>query len=75
MHYLPLSAFLYKGFKFLPNLCNGCHNVVMMFMNLNDMAILNILGVDYHCFINRISKIVAMGLLNSVNPNEKSVTL
>ena len=47
----------------------------MMFMNLNDIAILNILGVDYHCFINRISKIVAMGLLNSVNPNEKSVTL
>ena len=66
---MPLSAFLYKGFKFLPNLCNGCHNVVMMFMNLN------VLGVDYHCFINRISKIVAMGLLNSVNPNEKSVTL
>ena len=44
-------------------------------MNLNDIVILNILGVDYHCFINRISKIVAMGLLNSVNPNEKSVTL
>ena len=47
----------------------------MMSMNLNNIAILNILGVDYHCFINGISKIVAMGLLNSVNPNEKSVTL
>ena len=26
--------FLYKGFKFQPNVCNGCHDLLMMSMNL-----------------------------------------
>ena len=34
--------FLNKGFKFQPNVCNGCHDLVMMSMNLSDLAILNI---------------------------------
>ena len=28
--------FLDKGFKFQPYLCNGCHNVLMILINLND---------------------------------------
>ena len=33
---------------FQPDVCNGCHNVLMISMNLSDIAILNIHGVDYH---------------------------
>ena len=34
--------FLDKGFKFQPNVYNGCCNVLMISMNLSNIAILNI---------------------------------
>ena len=33
---------LNKGFKFQPNVCNGCHDLVIMSMNLSDITLLNI---------------------------------
>ena len=39
--------FLNKGFKFKPNVCNRCHDLLMMSMNLSDIAILNIQSADY----------------------------
>ena len=47
----------------------------MMFMNLCDIAILNINGVDCHCFINVISKIEAVNLLQTANLKGKSEKL
>ena len=32
---------LNKGFKFQPNVCNRCHDLLMMSMNLSDVAMLN----------------------------------
>ena len=55
--------FLGKGFKLQPDVCNGCQDALMMSMNLNDIAILNVQGIDYYCIINRISKSEAIGLL------------
>ena len=51
-----LHLVLDKGFKFQPALCNGCHNLLMMYMDLNSIAILNVHGHDYQCIINGISK-------------------
>ena len=34
--------FLDKAFKFQPNACNRCRDLLMMSMNLSDIAILNI---------------------------------
>ena len=34
--------FLNKEFKFQSHLCNRCHDLLMMSMNLNDIAILTI---------------------------------
>ena len=48
--------FLDKGFKFQLDVCSGCYDVLMMSVNLKDIAILNIQGGDYHCIINEISK-------------------
>ena len=48
--------FLNKGFKFQPNVCNRCHDLLMIYMNLSDIAILNINGSDYCCIISGISK-------------------
>ena len=36
-----------QGFQFQPDICNGCQNVLMISMNLCDIAILNIHGADY----------------------------
>ena len=57
------------------NIGIGCHDVLITSENLSENAILNILGVDYHCIINRISKSEAVDLLRIANLNEKSGTL
>ena len=67
--------FLDKWFKFQPNVWNGCHDSLMMSMNLSDIAIWNINGADYHCIINRISKNEAINMLQNYYLTEKSGTL
>ena len=47
----------------------------MMFINLEDIAILNIHGVDYCCIISGISRSDAMDLMQNINLTEKSETL
>ena len=49
--------FLNKGFKFQPNISNGCHDLLMMSMNLSDITILNIKVSDYRCIISEIGKV------------------
>ena len=59
-HYWYFSG---KGFKFQPNVCNGCHDLLIMSLNISDIAILNIKGSDYCCFVRRISKSEAINLM------------
>ena len=63
--------FLDKVFKFQSDLWYGCHDVLLMSMNLSDVSILNIHGFDC-CIINRISKSEPVNLLQNVNLTEKS---
>ena len=51
-----LVFFLNKVFKFQTNVCNRCHDLLMMSMNLRDTAILNIKSADYCCIVSGISK-------------------
>ena len=46
--------FLDKGFKFQQNVCNGCHNALMMSMTLSKITILNIQCVVYPSIISGI---------------------
>ena len=48
--------FLNYSFKFQPNVCYRCHDLLMMSISLSDIAILNIKGSDYCCIISLISK-------------------
>ena len=48
--------FLIYSFTLQPNVCNRCHDLLMMSMNLSDIAILNIKRSDYHCIISLIRK-------------------
>ena len=70
----PCWYFLDKRFTF-PHVCNGRHDVLIMSINLSDIAFLNICGVDYCCIINGISKSEAVGLLTNASLNEKSRSL
>ena len=67
--------FLKKGFKFQPNVCKRCHDLLMMSINLSDITILNIKGSDYHCIISRISKNEPMSLMQNADLTEKCGTL
>ena len=67
--------FLDKGFKFQPNVYNGCYDLLMLFMNLIDIAILNIEVTDYCCIIIETSRSEAINVLQKADLNGKSGTL
>ena len=67
--------FLDKRFKFQPDICNRCHNVLMMSMSFSDIAILNNNDADYLCTISRISKYKAVNLLQNIDLTKKNRTL
>ena len=67
--------FLNNSFKFHPNVCNRCHDLLMWSSNLSDIAILNIKGSDSRCIIGLISKNEAINLMQNADLTEKSVTL
>ena len=76
MYYLPLLDWYYLGnsFKFHP-VCNGCHDLSMMPMNISGIAILNIASVDYLYIINGISKREVVNSPQNCDLSEKSRSL
>ena len=58
-----------RSFKFQPNTCNGCHDLLIMSVNLNDT---NIKGSVYCSVISLISKNEAINLLQNADLTEKS---
>ena len=67
--------FLNKEVKFQPYVCNRCHDLLMISMNLSYIYILNIKNTDYCCISNGISKSRATKLLQNIDFTEKSGTL
>ena len=57
------TVFLIKKLSFQVNVCNGSHGIIMVSIDINGIAVLNIYGVDYHCFIAGITKREAINLL------------
>ena len=66
--------FLNYSLKFQPNVCNRCHDLLMMSVNLSEIAILKIKSSDYRCIISLISKNEAIKLLQNADLTEKSGT-
>ena len=48
--------FLNYSFQVQLNVCNRCHDLLMMSVNLIDTTFLNIKGSDYRCIISLINK-------------------
>ena len=71
----PYWYFLCYSFKFQPNVCNRCHDLLTMSMNLSDIAILKMKSSDYRCIISLISKNEAIKLMQNADLTEESRTL
>ena len=67
-------VFLDEEFKFQQDVCNWCHDVLMMSINHSNCAISDI-GIDYRGIINEINRSKAINLLQNVSLTETSVTL
>ena len=66
--------FLNYSFKFQSNVCNRCHDLLVSFINLSDIAILNIKG-SYYCYIiSLITKNEARDLLQKAGLTGKNET-
>ena len=62
--------FFNHGFKFDDSVCNGCHDLIILCLNISDIAIITVKNVDYRCIIHNIGKSEAINLLkNSVLEN------
>ena len=57
--------FLDKGFRFQSSVCDGFPNVVMMPININRFAILNIHDVDYCCIFGICQSEIISLLINA----------
>ena len=60
-----------KKKKSQPHFCNECYGVLMMSMNLSNIVIVNIHGVDYCCITNEISKSEVINWLQNASLTEK----
>ena len=57
--------FLNHGFKFQDYVCNCCHDLTMLSVNISDIAIIIVKNVEYRCIIHNISKSEAINLLKN----------
>ena len=58
-HYL----FFNHGLKFQDSVCNVCHDLTMLSVNISDIAIITVKNVDYYCIIFNIIKSKSINLL------------
>ena len=53
------------GYKYEPHVGNKCHDLLVVVYDLQNFMILNIKGVDYRCYIFKMSKTDVIKLLNN----------
>ena len=59
--------FFNHEFKYQDYVCNGCHDLSMLCLNISDIAIIAVKNADYRCIMYNIRKSEAIHLFeNSV---------
>ena len=51
-----LSILSILRFKFQKSFCNHCHYLLMLSLNISDITIITVKGIDYNCIISDNSK-------------------
>ena len=44
--------FFNHGLEFQDSVCNGCHDLMMLHLNISDIVIITVKGFDYRCIIH-----------------------
>ena len=57
--------FFNRGFKFRDPICNGCHDLTTLSVNIRDIAIFTVKNVDYSCIVHNLNKSETTNLLES----------
>ena len=60
-------------FRFEPQVYNKCHDVLMTAYELKNIAMLNVIGVDFRCILWGISKNETFNILNNSVLEDKGV--
>ena len=68
-------CFINYSFRFQLNVCNRCYDLLMMSMNLGDIAVLSVKGSDYRCIISFIRRNKVIKLMQNAYLTKKSGTL
>ena len=59
--------FFKHGFKFQDSVCNGCHDLTVLSVNISNIATITFKNIDYHCIVHNIGRSEAINFLkNSV---------
>ena len=61
-----------KNFNFEKVVCNGCHDISMMYHELKNITIFKIKGVDYRCILWNMTYDEVFDLLNNSKLDERS---
>ena len=54
--------FFNHGFKFQYSVCNGCHDLSMLCLDIRDIVVITVKNVDYCCIMYNTSKSEAINL-------------
>lgn len=73
--FVTISIFSNKRLRFQPTACNSSHDLLMMSIDTNNIAILNISSVYYRFIGFRISKNEAINLFKNADVSRKSGSL
>ena len=57
--------FFHHGFEFQDSVCNDCHDLAILSVNISDIAIITVKNVDCRCMIHSINKSEAINLLKN----------
>ena len=72
---MSLLVFLDLGLKFQSSFYNGCHDALVMSVDINSIVVLDIHYVDYCCIIIGITKSEAIDLMKNTAVSKKSGSL
>ena len=59
------SWFVNPGFKFQDYICNGCHDLTVLCVNISDITVITVKNADYCCIFYDINKSEPINLLNN----------
>ena len=67
--------YLDRNFKYEPYRFNACHDLMQKAINVNDVAIVFVKGIDYRIHFWYMSKSDSINIMKNSNLNEKSGSL